>query len=196
MTEIETLQRARMYINKLANGINPLDDMPVSDDDVINNVRISRCFYYVSEVLDKVIAKGGLEKKQKLKKVPFSLTYEQAEEFEYSDSPITVTEMISRINGLIDIETMKHLKVTSITEWLVEIDLLCVVELAEGKRVKRPTEKGFQIGIIEEKRNGMYGEYTVILYDKSAQHFIMENIEAAIARNERKRKHGNEGNNE
>ena len=41
MTELEILERAKMYVDKLANGVNPLNDDPVKDDDVINNVRIN-----------------------------------------------------------------------------------------------------------------------------------------------------------
>ena len=59
MTELETLKRAKMYVDKLANGVNPLNDEHVKDDDVINNVRISRCLFYVSSVLSKVIDNGG-----------------------------------------------------------------------------------------------------------------------------------------
>ena len=31
MTELETIARAKMYIDKLANGINPLDDTAVAE---------------------------------------------------------------------------------------------------------------------------------------------------------------------
>lgn len=44
MTELEKMQRAKMYIDKLANGINPIDDAAAPENDVINNVRLSRCF--------------------------------------------------------------------------------------------------------------------------------------------------------
>ena len=42
MDETAKLIRAKMYIDKLANGINPIDDTLASDTDVINNVRVSR----------------------------------------------------------------------------------------------------------------------------------------------------------
>ncbi len=42
MTELEIMQRAKAYIDQLANGINPIDGTCVADSDVINNVRISR----------------------------------------------------------------------------------------------------------------------------------------------------------
>ena len=59
MTELEKMQRAKMYIDKLANGIDPLTDNEMTDDRTLNNVRVSRCLFYVSEVLGKVIDNGG-----------------------------------------------------------------------------------------------------------------------------------------
>ena len=54
MTELETIARAKMYIDKLANGINPLDDTAVAENDVVNNVRISRCLFFVSDTLRSI----------------------------------------------------------------------------------------------------------------------------------------------
>lgn len=36
------------WINKLANGMNPLDGSTLSDSDIVNNIHISRCLFYVS----------------------------------------------------------------------------------------------------------------------------------------------------
>lgn len=44
MTELEKIEYAKSFIDKLANGINPLDDTPISETDIVNNVRLSRCF--------------------------------------------------------------------------------------------------------------------------------------------------------
>ena len=46
MTDLEIMQRAKQYIDSLANGIDPLSGKPVKDNDVINQVRISRCLFY------------------------------------------------------------------------------------------------------------------------------------------------------
>ena len=40
------------WIKKLANGINPIDGSVLSDKDVVNNVHISRCLFYVAELLE------------------------------------------------------------------------------------------------------------------------------------------------
>ena len=42
---------AKDWILKLANGINPLDGSAIPDGDIVNNVHISRCLFYVSELL-------------------------------------------------------------------------------------------------------------------------------------------------
>ena len=51
MTDLEMIQRAKIYTDKLANGINPLDNTIIPENDIINNVKISRCLFYISDVL-------------------------------------------------------------------------------------------------------------------------------------------------
>jgi hypothetical protein len=51
MTELEKIEYAKGFIDKLANGINPIDNSIVPEDDIVNNVRLSRCFFYVSDIL-------------------------------------------------------------------------------------------------------------------------------------------------
>lgn len=71
MTEIEKLGVAQMYIEKLANGIDPLTDREVQENDIINNVRISRCLFYVAYVLKRVQESGyATQAKSKTKNVP------------------------------------------------------------------------------------------------------------------------------
>ena len=59
---LELLKHAKGYIEKLANGINPLTGEIVPDNELINNIRISRCLFYVNEVLGEVYENGGINK--------------------------------------------------------------------------------------------------------------------------------------
>ena len=59
MTELEIMQRAKMYLDKLAQGIDPISGDEVPEDSVLNNVRLARCFFYVSGILQQVIDNGG-----------------------------------------------------------------------------------------------------------------------------------------
>lgn len=184
MTELETIARAKMYIDKLANGVNPLDDSIVPEQDVINNVRISRCFFFVSDILQHVIENGGIgsQKKaaQKEKKLPFSLSMEQRNAFPFTDDPTTVSVFTRRVNDLIDTEKMTPLKYSSITNWLVSIDMLALSSSDSLKNTKTPTPEGMRLGIYSEDRIGKNGPYTCILYNTSAQHFIMDNLDAIM----------------
>lgn len=40
MTGLETMRRAKVYMDKLAQGIDPVTNREVSEDSVLNNVRL------------------------------------------------------------------------------------------------------------------------------------------------------------
>ncbi|MBE6741431.1 MAG: hypothetical protein E7570_03920 [Ruminococcaceae bacterium] len=175
--DIKTIKHAKDYIDSLARGVNPLTLEAVGDDDVINNIRISRCLLYVSDVLEEVIENGGVKKKSKPQE-NFDIQRLDMNSFEYFAEPVSITEFAKRINEMKP-ETMKKLKVTAITNWLVDVDMLSIIQM-NGKNHKRPTKNGEGIGIILEQRNGHYGPYYAVLYNENAQHFIIDNISSII----------------
>lgn len=184
MTEIEKISIAKAYVEKLANGINPLTGKAVPDSDTINDVKISRCLFYVSDVLQQVVENGGISThKSKRVKYSFALDYEARKKFKYSETPITISEITRRINDLIDPEKMKKLSYKYILDWLIEIELLTVSTDSTGKRVRRPTYNGADIGIGIENRVSANGPYQVVVYNKAAQMFILDNLDAVIMQN-------------
>ena len=180
MTELETLERAKMYIEKLANGINPIDGSMIPDEDVVNNVRLSRCFFYVADVLRQVIDNGGVTPQKKPKKETFALTAEQRNAFEFSTTPIPISDLSKRINSLPGNENMETLGYSVIRDWLMSIGMLEDALDGNGKHVKRPTAQGENIGITLDARTGNNGTYFVVVYNAAAQHFIMDNLDAII----------------
>ena len=54
MEEREKLAAAKKYLDDLANGVDPLTGRILPEDSGVNNVRVSRCLFYVSSVLEKV----------------------------------------------------------------------------------------------------------------------------------------------
>lgn len=180
MTELEKIAYAKSFIDKLANGINPIDDQPVAEYDVVNNVRLTRCFFYVSDILRQVIENGGTTPPKKKTKSSFSITREQLAQYSFSEAPISISEIVKKINALIDTEQMKQLSYKQLTAWLISINALTEQPMLNGKTQKRPTENGRQLGISLDTRNGMNGEYQVVVYNKEAQAFILDNIDAII----------------
>lgn len=107
---------------------------------------------------------------------PFYLTQVETERYEYSEKPISVSEITVRINSLITDENRKKLKATDITEWLLSMGALKVEEV-NGKKCKFPTYDGTKLGLSVERREGKDGErYYVTVYDHKAQQFILDNL--------------------
>ncbi len=188
MTELEIMQRAKQYIDALANGYDPLSGQPVRDDDVVNQVRVSRCLFYVSGVLQKVIDNGGeIQRKKKTKppktvKEVFFLTHEQIVLLQSQNTALSATKVAAIANELIDDEHMQKLKGTDIAGWLLSVGLLQEVESATGRKRKVPTPDGEMLGMKETSfinEQGVSTQYTV--YDKNAQQFIFDNMETLIA---------------
>ena len=182
MTEKEILQRAKMYMDKLARGVNPLDDTEIPEGEVVNNIRLSRCFLYVSDVLGSLIdGKKGTGTK-KTKKSAFTITREQVDGFKYSKMPLTVAEFAGRINSLINQNEMKKISRRKIFEWLISIRLIEEkIDLNTDRTVKAPTFLGMEIGISYEQKISQNGfSYNIIVLTEKAQHFVIDNIDGLI----------------
>ena len=181
MTELEKISYAKSFIDKLASGINPLDDTPIPDGDIANNVRLSRCFCYVSGILQKEIERER-KKEKKSRLIDFSITYEQLQNFEYSSKPISATVLAKKINQLVERENMRKLSYRQIMGWLLNIGMLEYKDIGNGKLKRYPTQQGEDIGIVLEFwERGQGRKYPVIMYSEAAQRFIIDNIDAVIA---------------
>ena len=181
MTELEKIAYAKTFIDKLANGINPLNDQPIPDGDIVNNVRLSRCFFYVSDILRQVCENGGVTKPKRVRRIAFALPIECLDKFEYSREPISISSVVGRINALIVDERMKPLSYRQVCQWLINIGMVEYIGELDGKRVLRPTEAGLKMGISLETRKSQYNnEYQVVVYNESMQRFIVDNIDSII----------------
>ena len=178
MTENEKILYAKLFIDKMANGINPLDDTPIPEGELLNHVRISRCLFYVSELLGKM-AKSDGEKKKTEEKIPFYATEEQIYRFDYTFHPITASEIIKRMNEAVGNPRMKSVPVQYVNQWLIEEGYLFNdSDVISGKPQKMPTQKGIGLGITATLKEGKMGPYMSLQYSTQAQKFIVKNINA------------------
>ena len=178
MTEVEKIAYTKSFIDKLANGINPIDDTPVREDDIVNNVRLSRCFFYVSDILQKIIDNGGISCGSGIS--PYILSADQLSKFAYSDIPITISDMADRINALMPNKFMPRITHRDISNWLIHIGALCEQKEQNGKNSKRPTQRGYSVGITTENRTSSRGDYVLTVYNRLAQEFIIKNFTAVM----------------
>lgn len=171
MTELETLQRAKMYMDKLARGIDPISDQEVPGDSVLNHVRLARCFYYVSDVLGKVIDNGGVIGE----KPPFSISGEQLSRIQVSREPVRISRLVEMISGAAG-SNQKKLSATTITSWLLKQGFLEKRTGPNGKSGRFPTQAGIALGLFTQLCQGPEGEYLAVLYSPQAQQFVIDNL--------------------
>lgn len=180
LTEKEKMQRAKVYMQKLSAGINPIDDSDMNNDTILKNERLSRCFAYVAEVLDGVINGKSVSKRGKN---PFSVTAEQITKINIKSENVPISELTSEINSVVDDTNMKKLQPKIINDWLVQNGYLSNHEDKMGHNHRELTEKSSEIGITSKQGMGTFGEYTIILYSEKAQKFIVDNLLEIIDEN-------------
>jgi len=182
-TELEKVQRARQYMEQLANGIDPISGQELPEDSTLNQVRLSRCFFYVTDILRQVEDNGGQVQRPTGSSSPLLPPFALPEELR-KQIPIEPSAMIKRftdsINALVDLNIMRRLKMTAFTAWLVEEGCLRE-DVYNGKRRKVVTDKGRAAGISEEQRQGTGGIYTATLYNEAAQRLLAAHLDEIIA---------------
>lgn len=190
MTELEKIAYAKSFIDKLANGINPLNDMPIPDNDIANNVRLSRCFFYVSSILQKEIEREyrKVKKEKKSDRKPFYISLEKLQNYAYSSMPITTFAMGKKINWLVreEIEDMKIEKFSyrKINSWLHALGLVEWRDWGNGKQKRFPTAQGEAIGLVLHIWEN-YGRKSPVIYlSEEAQRFVIDNFEAVMVAEE------------
>lgn len=179
MTELETMQRAKMYMDKLAQGMDPITDQELPGDSVLNNVRLARCFFYVSEVLGKVIDNGG-SIGRKPKREAFSVSADQLACIQISREPVRISQFVEMIDAAVDNPQMRKLSTTTITNWLLEKGFLEKQIGPDGKSRRIPTQNGLMLGLSTQTQQGKYGEYQAVYYNAAAQQFILDNLPAML----------------
>ena len=176
MTELETLQRAKMYLDKLARGIDPISDQSMPEDSALNQERLSRCFSYVSGVLEQVIENGGLPRTK-----PIAITPQQLAWVQLSREPIRMTQLTERICDATRDPKMKRPSAKPISDWLLKHGFVEQKEGPDGKSRRMPTPAGQQLGITSRLTQGRYGDYETVYYDINAQRFVLDHLFEMLA---------------
>lgn len=178
MTELETVQRAKMYMDKLAQGFDPISGQELPEDSILNHVRLARCFFYVSGILEQVIQNGG--QVGTVQKTEFSITPDQLKTVPIAEHPIRITEFTNVLFLAVDNNAMKKLNPAKITNWLVAKGFLSTEPTPDGKSRRIPTAAGRNLGMITQVRQSRDGEYLAVYYDANAQRFLLDNLYAIL----------------
>ena len=164
------------YVERIADGCNPVNNVPLENDDILNNPNIIRCMYFIKDVLEEVRNNGGIigGKSGKEPSLPFPI--EILDRFSYAEDK-SITHVINQIYEPIVNMNVKKVSVTKITAALKEEGyLLDEPNIETGKTRKVPSAKGQELGIymVEREYNGRM--YESVTYNQNAQRYVVELI--------------------
>lgn len=178
--DMQKLDTAILYLQRIADGKNPVNNMPADEESVLNNPNVIRCMFFTKEVLEEVKRNGGnIGKKLSKKDLP-PFPVEVLKEYVYrADKPIT--KFVEQMNELVDSYVYQKINYKVISDYLKENGYLMVVDMPDGKTSNRATEKGNSIGIISEERTSTSGKpYIATLYTEKAQVYVIEHIKEIL----------------
>ena len=175
MTKLDELIQAKEHIDALARGVNPFTGEPVSEG-LLNDVRLVRSFFCASRELEALVEKQA---KKQLKQGAMANISFEITDFPYEDRPIAIKHIAERINAIVGGGS----RVVSSFRLRRSLTALGFLEPAMGRYGNAkfcPTKEGEEIGITVEKRQGLYGDYFAVFYNRKAQEFIVKNLPAVI----------------
>ena len=91
---------------------------------MINNIKISRCLFFVNDILNEIIANDGALKRGNNKKDKFYIDSNTLKRYRFIEGNAPISKIVANINELIDSNTMKRLKSTDVTKWFTSIEIL------------------------------------------------------------------------
>ena len=176
MTEKEKLTTAKLYVSKLANGMDPVSGEELSFDSSMNCSEISDCMGYVFDLLQRYEANGCEFRRVAKQYLPFSITTEQKSKVSISEKPIGAALINENIKAVLS-SSIKGVNAIQIGVWLEEEGYL-KKDIFNGQRIRTETPKGHDLGIRTEKKLRADGTwYKKNIYNSNAQSFIVDNID-------------------
>ena len=184
---IADLKKSKDYLDKLVEGINPVNGKPISTREVIYDYKVSRQLEFLSEYVKNEIKR--LENNEKAKKededdelMEFELTDKELKKIELSEKPISLADICNMLNHLRPSSKMRKLKSISAIEVLNAFGMI--------DRVRRkiiPTEQGAALGIQFKEFQSNGATLTKVLYSMEAQQFVIDHLKEITEINKTKR---------
>ena len=185
VVDTKKLEIAIQYLQRITEGHNPVNNIPVDDDSVIKNPNVVRCMLFIKEILEEVKRNDGyIGRRPRTNRDSSKQEYplEALKEFRYSEDK-SVTRLVDQINNLVDMTVYQRITYIPITTWLKQNGYLGEEQTEEnGKKRTVVTDKGREAGIKSElRRNAKDQEYVYITYGRTAQEFIVSNMDKILS---------------
>ena len=178
--DLTRLDVAIKYVERIADGRNPVNNVPLENNDIMNNPNIIRCMYFIKDVLEAVQDNGGVIGSRSGKEPSLPFPMEILDQFSYVEDK-SITHVLNQIYEPIAEMNIKKVSVTKVTAALKEEGYLLEEPNPETGRMRKvPSEKGGELGIymVEREYNGRM--YQSVTYNQNAQEYIVSLIRKLV----------------
>lgn len=178
MSKLDNLKKAKQIIQNITRGQHPYTGEAIKPNEVCADERVIQWFNFVEEELGAIIERNERfhdRFAERPSRIAFVVTHNQLEKFEYSDKPISITEVTRRLNEISDNSSENELLPINVNSWLISDGVLAEEDTQYGK-MKVPTEKGKQLGIYSQERTFDGKSYISVTYSAEAQRYIVNHV--------------------
>lgn len=176
MTEKKQIQSAKDILQKIANGINPVNGESISNESFLNDPQIIRCFYYISQILEGIL-NGVFTKRVS---GSFHINEEQTKTVVLPQGTLGVSAFAKCINDALDISN-KKLTGMELNKKLKQMKILGEEKDSEGKAITVINDNSQRYGFEVEHRSFNGREYDKIVINDKGKKYLLDNLEKIMS---------------
>lgn len=174
--ELDKTNKIINDLELLINGIDPSTHLEIATDTILSNKYNNQLLKEVHKMLCDYLVMNHISDKRR--KLFFFIEDSRKKEIPISEHAIPISTFTYTLNSFIDTETMKKIRASEITQWLMDEGYLKELKHDDGKVFKILTDKANEIGMLKETKTNSYGRtYDVNLYSDQTQKFIIEHLD-------------------
>lgn len=176
--DIEKLQKARAVLQKMADGVNPLNGQPIEKEHFLQDPRIIRCLFFIADSLKQQIE----EVVYKIRRPDsFTINVEEKSRVQFPAGKIGVNEFSKCVNRIIDLTRSKKLTGVELNKRLKKMGILSEAKTTDGKVGTTVNDKSAGYGFEAERRTFNGNEYEMVLMNDKGKQYLLDNLETIMA---------------
>lgn len=175
--ELDKIQKAKLVLQKIAKGIDPVTGDKIEEESFLNDPRIIRCFYFVAEVLDNVASGAYSSKRSGAGPAKFTITPEQKSRVQFPEGNLGVNEFSKCINLCIDLNESKKLTGVELNKRLKALGILGEEATEAGKTRTVINDNSKDYGLESERKSYNGAEYDKVVINDKGKRYLLDNIE-------------------
>ncbi|MEO4052380.1 hypothetical protein [Solibacillus sp. CAU 1738] len=170
--DLTKLLEAKMIIEKLANGVNPIDQSQIDSSHFLNDSKIIRSLFYLVNYLNDEISNSKIIGKPKR----FIITEEQIAKIQLPTGKLGLNDFAAAVNEVIDPLFTKKLSGAIVSKKLKELAILSETVNEDGRKrtVTNEISSSYGIEMITRFYDGR--PYNQVVFDELGKEFLLNNL--------------------